>query len=126
MLISVIQFSVMESAGYIAMARKAGVTIRERDTIFTIEGALAFACVRMVHSRYARLCGCFVAPGYRNKGYGKALVLHRLEFIECETSAVIVDTYARRKNLFLSLGFNEIAGYKIGTTLLRKRLHADS
>ena len=119
MLILPISYDIMEAAGHVHTAKKAGVTIRPRDTIFAVQGANAFACVRMIKPRWARLCGCFVGKEFRGHGLGTALIAHRLEFIHNNTAAEIVDTFAFRKPLFLSLGFKEIKGFKIGTTQLR-------
>lgn len=114
-----VPFDMLEKAGYVAEAKRAGVTIRATDRIFAVEGAAAFACIRKIRPRWMRLCGCYVRKDFRKLGYGKALVLHRIDYIQKYTAATVIDTYAFRKKLFLSLGFQEVAGYKIGTTLLR-------
>lgn len=101
-------------------ANRDGVTIRSTDYTFAIDGVRGVACVRMIRRRLARLCGCWIHPGYRCLGHGEAFVRARIAFVEHHTGARAIDTYAFNKPLFTRLGFEERASYKIGTTLLRK------
>jgi hypothetical protein len=117
------EFSAVEAEGLVERARRAGVTIRPTDAIYRVSGVAALACVRTVRPGHLRLCGCFVGEENRGQGWGRALVLRRLVAI-FHGGARMVDTYAFRPALFLSLGFEAVRDYKVGTTLLRLRLPA--
>lgn len=119
--ITPIFFSEAQAQGLVAKAAKAGVSIRASDQIFRVCGEEAIACIRLIRPWHARLCGCFVAEACRGRGYGKMLVLHRLEIARRNFEVRMVDTYAFRSSLFLSLGFEAVRSYAIGTTLLRLR-----
>lgn len=115
-----ISFPIAEAAGLVELARKDRVTIKPTDQIFAVEGRRAVGCVRMIRRRLARLCGCWVHPDDRGKGLGEFLVRARIAYVERHTSAFALDTFAFRKQLFLSLGFEPRQGFRIGTTVLRK------
>ena len=117
-----IPFDIAEASGIVAAAKKDRVTIKDGDTIFAVQGIKAVACVRFIRRKLARLCGCWVAKEHRGQGVGTALVKFRIEHIENHTAALAIDTFAFNKRLFRDLGFEERAGYKIGTTLFRKQI----
>lgn len=109
----------------ISQAKKDRVTIKSTDLTFAIDGVRAVACVRFIRNRLARLCGCWISPEFRDQGIGKQFVLSRIAFIENHTSANAIDTFAFNSRLYLSLGFESRASFKIGTTLLRKVVNRD-
>jgi GNAT superfamily N-acetyltransferase len=113
-----IPFEIAVSAGLVAAAKKAKVSIRQRDIVFVVEGVRAVGCLRKMNSLTVRLCGCWVAEDQRGKGYGKALVEHRFKYACQNTSAKKVDTFAFRNVLFEKLGFVPSQKFKIGTTHL--------
>jgi GNAT superfamily N-acetyltransferase len=115
-----VAYEIAAAAGLVEAAKVGRVTIKPSDQLFAVDRRRAVACVRYVRRHLARLCGCWVDPGERGKGLGDLLVRGRLAYLEHHTSVSVIDTYAFRKPLFLSLGFEEKAGFKIGTTLLRK------
>lgn len=115
-----IPFEIAEASGLVEAARKGRVTVKPTDRIFVVEGVRAIGCIRVIRRRLARMCGCWVDPAVRKQGIGEMLVRHRIAYIEHHMSATGIDCYAFRKALYLRLGFEEKAGYKIGTTMLRK------
>lgn len=117
-----IPFDIAEASGIVAAAKKDRVTIKDGDTIFAVQGIRAVACVRFIRRKLARLCGCWVAKEHRGQGVGTALVKHRIDYIQNHTGALAIDTYAFNNRLFIDLGFEERAGFKIGTTLFRKQI----
>lgn len=123
--LTITTFEVAEAAGLVEAAAKNRVTIKPKDQVFVVPRRRAVACVRYVRRHLARMCGCWVAPEERGQGLGRLLVAGRLAYLERHTSVTAIDTYAFRKKLFLSLGFEEKAGFRIGTTLLRKAVSRD-
>lgn len=113
-----IPFDIAVSAGLVASAKKAKVSVRQRDIVFVVEGVRAIGCLRKMNSLTVRLCGCWVAEDQRGNGYGKALVEHRFRYACQNTSAKKVDTFAFRNVLFETLGFVASQKFKIGTTHL--------
>ena len=117
-----IHFDLAVAAGLVAAAKKDKVCIRQRDLVFVVEGKKAVGCLRKMNSLTVRLCGCWVAPEERGKGYGKALVEHRFKY-GCEnTGAKKLDTFAFHPELFESLGFEPFKKFKMGTTHLVYRI----
>jgi predicted GNAT family acetyltransferase len=114
----------------IAAAKRDGVTIRESDTIFAARedcGIVAIGCVRFVGKRRARLCGAWTVPKMRGNGYGRALVEHRLQFVDNipshQYSIRVIDTFAFNTKLYTALGFESLRSFKIGTTHLVRLCH---
>jgi GNAT superfamily N-acetyltransferase len=118
----IVAYDLVEAAGIVSAAKKSRVTIRKTDIIFAVQGHRAVACVRNIRRRLARLCGCWVAPESRGQGIGTALVMHRIGYIQNHMSVKAIDTYAFNRPLFLRMGFEERASYKIGTTHLLRVL----
>lgn len=104
----------------VSHAKRDRVTIKSTDLTFAIDGVRAVGCVRFIRNRLARMCGCWIAPEFRGKGFGRQFVISRIAFIEHHTSAKAIDTFAFNSSLYLSLGFELRANFKIGTSLLRK------
>ena len=106
----------------IKMAYDEGVAILETDAIYAVRedyGIVALGCIRQIGKRRARLCGAWTMPEMRGRGYGRAIVEHRLGEIR---NVSVIDTFAFYPSLFLSLGFRELRTYQIGTTWLVKEL----
>lgn len=112
-------FDEVSSRGLVASAKAEGITIRRGDRIFSVQGEKAVGCLRMIGSGHARLCDCYVDGSSRGRGAGTALVLHRLNEAVRVPSVRVVDTYAFRSRLFISIGFEAVRSFSIGTTLLR-------
>jgi len=106
--------------GIVERARREGIIMRGSDTIFA--QSRSAACLRRIGQHTLRFCGCWVAPEERGLGIGKRLVAERLAYASGIENVSTLDTYAFHPRLFVSLGFESIRTYKIGTTYLRKRL----
>lgn len=113
-----IHFEIAVAAGLVAAAKKDKVSVRQRDIIFVIDGVRAVGCLRKMNSQTVRMCGCWVAPELRGKGYGKSLVLHRFAYAAQKTAAKKIDTFAFHPKMFLELGFVAHKKFKMGTTHL--------
>lgn len=115
-----LSFEVASKQGIVADAKRDGVVVRSTDIIFTIQNIRSVACVRMIGKTRARLCGCWVDSGARERGAGTALVKARIAYIEKTTVARVIDTFAFSPKLFVHLGFKPTRFFKMGTTHLQR------
>jgi hypothetical protein len=97
------------------------VSFRSGDQIYGVLQAdylFVVGCLRRMNPIRMRLCGAWVAPLVRGRGWGEECLRYRLAHIPADIQ--VIDTFAFRARLYLSLGFVAGRQYKIGTTYLRK------
>ena len=79
---------------------------------YTVNDAIvSVGCLRLISPRIVRLTSAYTLPEYRGRGYGLALLHHRIEVIETDAAYQgirVIDVFAHYPAWFMRNGFTPI------------------
>lgn len=116
---------------YAEIAHLAGRAAKERVSIADTKGTTWFGafdselvgCAAiLVAGQKARLKACWIAPAYRGRGVGRALLAIRIAHAENNPAINRIEVYSVKPRIFLELGFKALRPLRAGVTVLVKKL----